>query len=592
MTDSRWSDAVAHAHAAGLLALTTHIDISDLSADLITVCEITDAVRNFVLRSEDRIEPYQALWAKTDPRPNALTSDQIQVLEAITRTTADAHLRVRALDLISLNSAGATRIAQTITMIDALSDAVTTADLDARLYGDIQRAFTVAKQFRAATDAAAARLDGAILTRLHRSENATEALNLGRLLRLARRAASDGAAIADTLIRVAHDPGAYIYTEEASQWLRISGDSNAADDRLIDVVESLRVEAEEFLRRPTPERVHHARHNVELAMDTLTRVPSGARDARGLSSLSADLNVLGRRAHRATVSLMRASTVALPDLRTVRASFLDAVSDQPGELAIAVFLHGVPLIDYEKFLVDATTRVHNRLIPFDVARVTIDPSGRIVNRSDHRNTEPVYDIPRNIWNAMMDAHTLHIVSVVNQLLAPQWAELSATQVIPLAEFVRSAHDSPLVPPHHDLMVAKALYYGFSGDFVTAAQLAAPEIEAIVRHHLGDAGAKTSVIGRTGMETENGLSSLVGHRMMVPVFTSDVAFAIRALFCGDGGANLRNDVAHGLLDEVTTSSARCFYAWWLLWRLVDAPFSNPELDHLAHENRVPAHPQTE
>jgi hypothetical protein len=46
--------------------------------------------------------------------------------------------------------------------------------------------------------------------------------------------------------------------------------------------------------------------------------------------------------------------------------------------------------------------------------------------------------------------------------------------------------------------------------------------------------------------------------------------VRALLVEQGGANLRNDIAHGLFDDIASWSRSSVHAWWLALRLVVTP----------------------
>ena len=52
-----------------------------------------------------------------------------------------------------------------------------------------------------------------------------------------------------------------------------------------------------------------------------------------------------------------------------------------------------------------------------------------------------------------------------------------------------------------------------------------------------------------------------------IFGEDLCFEIKALFCDPAGPNLRNNVAHGLLDDNACRSLYAVYAWWLGLKLV-------------------------
>jgi hypothetical protein len=53
----------------------------------------------------------------------------------------------------------------------------------------------------------------------------------------------------------------------------------------------------------------------------------------------------------------------------------------------------------------------------------------------------------------------------------------------------------------------------------------------------------------------------------------LSFEIKALFCDALGPNLRNELAHGLLDDDSFQSIHAIYAWWMGLRLVFNTFWN-------------------
>ena len=58
-----------------------------------------------------------------------------------------------------------------------------------------------------------------------------------------------------------------------------------------------------------------------------------------------------------------------------------------------------------------------------------------------------------------------------------------------------------------------------------------------------------------------------------IFGKDLSFEIKALFCDALGPNLRNELAHGLLDDDSFQSIQSIYAWWMGLRLVFNAFWN-------------------
>ncbi len=136
-----------------------------------------------------------------------------------------------------------------------------------------------------------------------------------------------------------------------------------------------------------------------------------------------------------------------------------------------------------------------------------------------------------------------------------------------ADFVALASQSPIVPSGRERLFGKALFSGYDRDFVSAIHLLVPQIEHMVRVHLKQAGAKTTNLDINGIENENGLTTLMELPEAEQVFGEDLAFEIRSLFCDAFGPNLRNELAHGLLDDNACNSEYAIYAWWFGLRLV-------------------------
>ena len=135
------------------------------------------------------------------------------------------------------------------------------------------------------------------------------------------------------------------------------------------------------------------------------------------------------------------------------------------------------------------------------------------------------------------------------------------------DFVSLASQSPIIPKGRERLFGKALFAGYERDFVTALHILVPQIENMVRVHLKQAGEKTTTLSTAGIETENGLSTLMDLPKVEQVLGEDMAFEIRALFCDAFGPNFRNEIAHGLIDENACQSVFAVYAWWFTLRLV-------------------------
>ncbi|WP_439248174.1 DUF4209 domain-containing protein [Micrococcus luteus] len=55
-----------------------------------------------------------------------------------------------------------------------------------------------------------------------------------------------------------------------------------------------------------------------------------------------------------------------------------------------------------------------------------------------------------------------------------------------------------------------------------------------------------------------------------IFGAGIVMEMKAMLIVQGGLNLRNDIAHGLLDDNSAWSYSALYMWWFCLRLVTWP----------------------
>ncbi len=196
--------------------------------------------------------------------------------------------------------------------------------------------------------------------------------------------------------------------------------------------------------------------------------------------------------------------------------------------------------------------------------------GRVVAKTPAANLGAGDDDPANkavLNRQIQQQYAIEIQLVVEGQILPALRQLLMEHRV-TREFIEAAcHFSPIVPQDREKLLGYALWKGFEYDFGIAIHLLCPQVEHIVRTQLKNAGAHTSNIDQDGIENENGLSTLMDLPEANQVFGDDLAFEIRSVFTDALGFNLRNEVAHGLLDDKSSSSIFSIYAWWMVLRLV-------------------------
>ncbi|MFP1817018.1 DUF4209 domain-containing protein [Lonsdalea quercina] len=148
-------------------------------------------------------------------------------------------------------------------------------------------------------------------------------------------------------------------------------------------------------------------------------------------------------------------------------------------------------------------------------------------------------------------------------------------------FEELCHYSPLIPDDRVQLTARGLYLGFEYRFSESIHLISPQVEFLVRNLLKGANIRTSTIDEAGIENEVGLSSLLDKTEAKTFLGDDLHFNLVSLFTDPLGANIRNYVAHGLLNDYSSQSDAIVYAWWFYFRIIVRSVTQAPLFMIPH-----------
>jgi len=138
--------------------------------------------------------------------------------------------------------------------------------------------------------------------------------------------------------------------------------------------------------------------------------------------------------------------------------------------------------------------------------------------------------------------------------------------------------SPFIPPEREYLFAKGLYAGLTGDFITSTHILIPQIENSVRYLLWKRGVITSGLDDRGIQNEHNLNATLYRPEITSIFDEDTLFDLKGLLVEHSGSNLRNRMAHGLINDNGFFSPLMSYLWWLTLRLCCLPI-------LIHQQKV-------
>jgi hypothetical protein len=204
----------------------------------------------------------------------------------------------------------------------------------------------------------------------------------------------------------------------------------------------------------------------------------------------------------------------------------------------------------------------------------VSATGKIVARAPHFDSTPEGAEEATLAQMYGNA-VLHRQCIAIGYILPAIQKIRAEHNVRLQDFCQFVTACPFVPPGRELIFAKGLYAGFTFDFIVSTHLLIPQIEQSIRLSLEATGAITSGYDKQYRQNEYDLNVTLRMEELRPIFSDDdLIFDLRGLLIEHHGSNLRNEMAHGLLDDGQFHSEAAIYLWGLSLRLCMLRLSGP------------------
>lgn len=119
-------------------------------------------------------------------------------------------------------------------------------------------------------------------------------------------------------------------------------------------------------------------------------------------------------------------------------------------------------------------------------------------------------------------------------------------------------DNPIIPDGRERIFQSGLYMFLNGDYYEALHILAPQVENLFRNIAREVGGLTVTLEKDGSSMEKVLSSILSLPELVDCYDNDILFTFRGLLNEQAGANIRNEIAHGIISEYACSTGVCLY----------------------------------
>ena len=354
------------------------------------------------------------------------------------------------------------------------------------------------------------------------------------------------------------------YFQVSVDWFEMSADTAKSAEMKVEWGETRVKEA-------TAARASVAIHFYERAIQIYRSIPHSERAKYGVKERIEELRALHSESGKQSLNEMGVISTPKTDISQIVEDARNAVKGKDPVEALKAFVNLGRDVNVKELREQVIERFQNSISAL-FSSVRMSQDGRVIAKRPGINASPD-DNEIGIRSQMIRDYQIYVSLVVQGCIWPALETLLLEHRLQEADFTNLARRSPIVPIGRAGLFGKALYAGYDRDFVTALHILVPQIEHMVRFHLKARGVSTTNLDSNGIENENGLSTLMDLPETEKIFGEDLSFEIKALFCDPVGANLRNKLAHGLINYEECYSPYAIYAWWLGLQLVFNGFWN-------------------
>lgn len=562
--------------------LSTHFDRaaaeSSVSGSQKLVLETLAMASSAMLTTDDWLEPFTPaiqLGDRRTPVPADLDADQVALLARIAPMIARDDLRARVADIAWFYGDRSD-----VAMLDRAIDAYRAAPLTSNVWFSVGKASWVrafalgmrrGEEGRARMQEMADALKVQILE-CEVSDNFRSVEVAETLRQHGRTDASTGAQVREALFALAEqassvNPRLSRHLErEALAWLGKSDSAtvNAATER---VARTYIAEADARVQADPKSGPLVEGHFLEKAIAVLRTIPRSYRLKNGLDELVDDLRTRLRESRETSIEQMmriESDPVDLTDAVSYARSRVSGHGDKFDALAAFATL-APPLVESDTR--EAAAKMLEGSISHIFGSSTLSSDFRKVASHPGSSGQPDENA---IWTEMVRTVVFHSQLLGTGVIQPAQEVLTKEHRFSRQYLVSLCVESPTVPEGHETLWGEGLALGLGGNYGAAVSVLVPQLEQVVRVMLRRHDVYTLFVDDRGVESEKSLTALLDMTETKDIFGSGMVMEMKAMLVVKGGPNLRNDVAHGLLDDGSAWSYSALYMWWFCLRLVALP----------------------
>ena len=340
------------------------------------------------------------------------------------------------------------------------------------------------------------------------------------------------------------------YWRIKAKWHNMAGDENLARNVRILEAETYVRQADEIASAEHP-NYHLVSFHIQSAIAAYRRI--GNADER-INELHQTL--LSSQQESAAQLMSHSSKTDITELVMQALAQVKGTGLQEGLVKLAIIANSPSVAAIRAQAEEHRDRfLLQRLFP----NVFLNEMGRVIARQPN---DPEESLMADMYKNASFARLI----IVQGLIEPARQQIMLEHYPRVNDLLPFLYHNPFVQQGREMVIARGLHSGLLGDFLTAVHFLIPQFEASIRYILAQLKVITSGLDDEGIQHEFNVNRLLSASeftdSLAKVLGADFVFDLRGLLVERFGANLRNDMAHGLIDHNAFYSTPGCYLWWL------------------------------
>lgn len=128
-------------------------------------------------------------------------------------------------------------------------------------------------------------------------------------------------------------------------------------------------------------------------------------------------------------------------------------------------------------------------------------------------------------------------------------------------------NNPIIPDGREEIFLSAIYYGLKGELYLAMHVLAPQTEKLFRGIAEEAGGIVYTLENDGSSNEVLLKSILDGPELSECYDNDILFLFKGMMNEKAGANIRNEIAHGIMNMAKANEGVSIYFLCAVMKLI-------------------------